>query len=77
MQKGSMVHDNWQVKNKGDPKKEPKSRPTKDKEEIASQILRMNDVDNMKAEVRFDGSMWGKLSSLLAKEQRPWIRPMS
>ena len=44
IRKGSAVHDKSQVETEGEPKTEPKSRPTKDEEEIVSQRLTTNDV---------------------------------
>ena len=52
MWKGSAVHDKSQVETEGEPKTEPKSRPTKEEEGISSQRLRTNDVANTKTEVR-------------------------
>ena len=45
-----MVHGKSQVETKGEPKTKPKSRPTKDEEEIVSQRLRTNDVAKNKAD---------------------------
>ena len=56
MRKGSAVHDRSQVDTEGEPKTEPKLRPTKDEEDITSQQLRTNDVANTKTEVRYDGT---------------------
>ena len=44
------MHGKSQVETKGEPKTEPKSRPTKDEEEIVSRRLRMNDVAKNKAD---------------------------
>ena len=52
MRKGPTVHVKSPVDIEGEPKTEPKSRKTKDEEEVASQRLRMNDVANTKTEVR-------------------------
>ena len=56
MRKGSAVHGKSQVETEGEPKTEPKSRQTKDEEEVASERLRMNDVANTKIEVRHVGT---------------------
>ena len=55
MRKGSTMHDKSQVNIEGEPKREPKSRQMIDEEEVTSERLRMNDVANMKTEVRYDG----------------------
>ena len=56
MCKGSVVHVKSQVDIEGDPKTEPKSRQMIDEQKDASQILRMNDVVNMKTEVWYGGT---------------------
>ena len=50
MRKGSEMHGKSQVETEGELKTEPKSRPTKDEEEIVSQRLRTNDVAKNKAD---------------------------
>ena len=57
MRKGPTVHVKSPVDIEGEPKTEPKSRKTKDEEEVASQRLRMNDVANTKTEVRHVGTI--------------------
>ena len=56
MRKGPTVHVKSPVDIEGEPKTEPKSRKTKDEEEVASQRLRMNDVPNTKTEVQHVGT---------------------
>ena len=50
IRKGSAVHGKSQVKTEGELKTEPKSRSTKDEEEIVSQRLTTNDVVNDKTD---------------------------
>ena len=52
MRKGSTVHAKSQVDIEGEPKTKPKLRQKIDEEEVASQLLRTNDVVNTKTEVR-------------------------
>ena len=56
IRKGSVVHDKSQVETEGEPKTKPESRSTKDEEEMASQRMRMNNMNNTKTEVWYDGT---------------------